>query len=306
MLPEGVRQAASSTEAFNPGEQAGMGTRHFTRLAQIIQEQVGIRLPLSKRSMVEGRLRKRVRAHGLSSLADYGDYLFEEGGLAAEIDAVIDCVTTNKTDFFREPRHFDFLIASALPHLLHMPRRRSGPLKIWSAACSNGAEAYTTAMVLHAAMQSADNRAFAILGTDIDSEVLAEARKGIYSSEFVAPVPADMQNRYLMWCRHPGRDAVRIVPELRRLARFERMNLMDMSYPLDRDIDVIFCRNVLIYFDRATQQAVIERLVSHLRPGGYLMLGHSESALGNHVDGIGQVGSAVFQRQDGLSPGMVR
>lgn len=274
-----------------------LSPRDFKRIADLIGEQVGIKLPPGKRLMVEGRLRKRVRALGLSGLDAYSARLFHRDGLAAELPHLIDAVTTNKTDFFREAEHFDLLESQLVPALLNLRRSERQPLlKIWSAASSTGAEAYTLAMVLaDLAAQRHDFR-FAILGTDISTSVLQQAVRAIYPTELVAPVPQSKQQRYLMYGRKPGaRPEVRIVPELRRLVRFARLNLMDASYPYDRDVDVIFLRNVLIYFEKADQEKVILRLIDHLRPGGYLILGHSESMIGTAVT-MRQVAPAVFQK----------
>ena len=248
-----------------------MREKHFVTLARLVQTHTGIQLPMNKRVMLEGRLRRRVRALGLANLTEYGNAIFEDGRLEEEFDHVVDCATTNKTDFFREPAHFDFLREHAIPIAL---QQRSGrdPLKVWSAAASNGAEAYTIAMVA-AETLGLDPRAFSVLGTDISRGVLAEARRAIYPTSFVDPVPRALRDRYLMAARDVHRREVRIVPELRRLVRFERLNLMDAQYSVDNDFDVIFCRNVLIYFTRATQEAVMRRLVARLRTGGHLMLG---------------------------------
>ncbi|POR46149.1 CheR family methyltransferase [Bosea psychrotolerans] len=272
-----------------------LNDRHFAAIAEVIETRVGIKLPQTKRTMVEGRLRKRLRALGLANLTAYGDLLFKKNGLDAELVNLIDCVTTNKTDFFREPSHFEFLRDVAVPQLARQRGERPLNLKIWSAACSTGAEAYTMAMVLQDLVNAGKPLRFSILGTDISTEVLRDARTAIYPREFVAPVPAAMQQRYLMRAKNPREDVVRIAPELRRTVNFERLNLMDESYPFDRDVDVIFCRNVLIYFDKPTQQAVIARLVSHLRPGGYLMLGHSESMAGSGVPGLQSVAPTTYQ-----------
>ena len=142
---------------------------------------------------------------------------------------------------------------------------------------------------------------FSILGTDISTQVLAAARAAVYPASFVAPIPAPLQQRYLMQARDPAQDTVRIVPELRRKVRFEHLNLIDDSFPFDRDIDVIFCRNVLIYFDRPTQAAVLSRLVAHLRPGGYLLLGHSESMAGAGIPGLRSIAPTIYQSEAGLS-----
>jgi len=273
--------------------------RHFNAIATLVERNAGIKLPLTKRTMVEGRLRKRVRVLGLRGLADYGRLLFERDGLDKEYVHLIDCVSTNKTDFFREPSHFDFLLRTAVPALRGLRGARSTKLKVWSAACSIGAEAYTIAMVLQGLANdsrgAAGGLSFSILGTDISTQVLEAARTAIYPASFVAPVPAPLQQRYLMRARDPAQDTVRIAPELRRRVHFEHLNLMDQAYPFDRDIDVIFCRNVLIYFDRQTQAAVLSRLVSHLRPGGYLLLGHSESMAGAGIPGLHSVAPTVYQ-----------
>ncbi|KFC75632.1 Chemotaxis protein methyltransferase [Bosea sp. LC85] len=272
-----------------------LSDRHFGAIASLIESRVGIKLPGTKRTMVEGRLRKRVRALGLKGLGAYGALLFEKDGLADELVHLIDCVTTNKTDFFREPSHFDYLRNVAVPHLLDRHASRPASLKIWSAASSTGAEAYTTAMVLQDLANAGAPLRYSILGTDISTEVLREARAAIYPRAFVAPVPAAMQQRYLMRSRDPRQDLVRVTPELRRCVQFGRLNLTDESYPFDRDVDVILCRNVLIYFDKPTQQAVISRLASHLRPGGYLMLGHSESMAGSGIAGLRSVAPTIYQ-----------
>ena len=272
-----------------------LADKHFAAISKVIETRVGIKLPQTKRTMVEGRLRKRVRALGLSGLQAYGAHLFERGGLDDELIHLIDCVTTNKTDFFREPSHFEFLRDVAVPQITQRQGGRPPQLKIWSAASSTGAEAYTAAMVLQDMVAAGKVARFSILGTDVSTEVLKDARSAIYSRAFVAPVPAAMQQRYLMRSKNPGEDVVRVAPELRRCVHFERLNLMDESYPFDRDVDVIFCRNVLIYFDRPTQAAVLSRLASHLRPGGYLMLGHSESMAGSGVDQLRAVVPTVYQ-----------
>ena len=271
-----------------------MREKHFVTLAELVETHTGIQLPMNKRVMLEGRLRRRVRALGLTNLAEYGSAIFEGGLLEEEFDHVVDCATTNKTDFFREPEHFAFVREHAIPAALQLRSGRD-PLKFWSAAASNGAEAYTIAMVA-AETVGLDARAFSVLGTDISRGVIAEGRRAIYPTSFVDAVPHALRGRYLMAARDVRRREVRIVPELRRLVRFERLNLMDAHYSVDNDFDVIFCRNVLIYFARATQDAVMRRLVARLRTGGHLMLGHSESVAGNSQSELRQVTPTVFRR----------
>ena len=245
--------------------------------------------------MLEGRLQKRVRALNQSSLNEYADSLFSGGRLETELVHLIDCVTTNKTDFFREPSHFDFIRNVALQELLARRSRTSRTLKIWSAACSTGMEAYTTAMVLDDVHRQKSGFDFRILGTDISTAVLRLAKTAVYTRDVLAPVPDNFVKRYFLSSRDKSRDEVRVVPELRRTTHFMRMNLMDASYPVDRDVDIIFCRNVLIYFDKPTQRKVVEQLCNHLRPGGYLLVGHSESMIHSSVPGLKQVQPTIFQ-----------
>ncbi|RYC28983.1 protein-glutamate O-methyltransferase CheR [Lichenibacterium minor] len=272
-----------------------LSDRRFAAIAHFVEGSVGIKLPPSKRIMVEGRLRRRVRALGLSGLDDYAAHLFDRGALGAEAEHLVDCVTTNKTDFFREPAHFDFLRGTAVPRLVG--QRTDRTLKVWSSASSIGAEAYTIAMVLQDMVAAGARFHFSVLGTDVSRPVLEQARAAVYAEAMVEPVPAAMRQRYLMPSRAAGDARVRIVPELRRLVQFHSLNLMDPSYPFDRDVDVIFCRNVLIYFDAPTQAAVVERLAGHLRPGGYLILGHSESMAGNGLPGLTSILPTIYRRE---------
>ncbi|MGO4712809.1 CheR family methyltransferase [Bradyrhizobium sp. 2TAF24] len=274
---------------------AHLTDQHFRSVAELVQDQVGIRLPPGKRSMIEGRLQKRARALNYRSLNDYVEHLFDTRNFDSELVHLIDSVTTNKTDFFREPSHFEFMRRVAVPELLGgrgaVPRR----LKVWSAACSTGMEAYTVAMVLDDLVRRGGKFRFRILGTDISTNVLQQARLGIYPRELAAPVPDEFRRRYFLSARDKARAEVRIAPELRATTHFMRMNLMDASYPVDRDVDIIFCRNVLIYFDKQVQQQVVKRLCSHLRPGGYLMVGHSESMVHDGTIGLRQVQPTIFR-----------
>jgi chemotaxis protein methyltransferase CheR len=267
--------------------------RDFTRLAQFIQGYAGIKMPATKKTMVEGRLRKRAAANGFATLTEYCRHLFDRDGLGAESIHLIDAVTTNKTEFFREPDHFRYLAEIAVPERL--ASRRRPELKVWSAASSIGAEPFTLAMVLADLQPDHGSFPFSIVATDISTRVLEIAAKGIYSEQMIAPVPTDMRRRYLLRSKDRSKGLVRIVPELRRHVQFGRLNLMDTSYPLERDMDVIFCRNILIYFDKPTQQAVLERLCDHLRPGGYLFLGHSESLAGLGLP-LRPAATTVFRR----------
>lgn len=291
-----MAQAARAL-ANEPAVDDHLAEADFAKISILIGKEVGIRLPPSKRLMVEGRLRRRLRALQLRTFAEYCDYMFRNDGLKKELPFLINVVTTNKTDFFREPEHFDLMRSRMVPELLERRAgERSPTLKIWSAASSTGAEAYTCAMVLADMLGRTNAFRFSILGTDISTDVIDHARRAVYPAEQIVPVPQELQSRYLMWSRrNVQRPEVRIVPEMRRLVQFHRLNLMDEKYPFDRDVDIILLRNVLIYFDKTDQAKVINRLVGHLRPGGYLLLGHSESMIGTSIP-VRQVAPAVFQR----------
>ncbi len=267
---------------------------NFQRLAKLINSYSGIQMPPTKRTMLEGRLRRRVRAIDVQDLNDYCSLLFDEGGLDAEIVHLIDAVTTNKTEFFREPTHFDYVRNVCLPAF---DEAGLGRVKAWSAACSTGAEPYTLAMVLEEHRRATKtHQDYSILCTDLSSQVLEAAVTGAYSEAMIEPVEFDLRRRYLLRSKTPGRREVRIVPTLRSKLKFARLNLMDETYPVDRDMSLIFCRNILIYFNKETQAQVLTRLCDHLRPGGYLFLGHSESVAGVKLP-VTQVSNTVFQRR---------
>lgn len=269
-----------------------LSAKNFRRLSAFVNSYSGIKMPDGKQTMLEGRLRRRLRATGFSSLDAYCTYLFEDGGLETEAIALIDAVTTNKTDFFREPKHFEYLQHTALPSLV-----RSGKtsLRFWSAACSVGAEPYTIAMVLADYAEHSRPLDYFILATDLSTDVLTAARKGVYHKGMLAPVSDDYMRRFVNRSSDPRSDLVRISPNLRSKVGFARMNFMDDSYPVGEPMDVIFCRNVLIYFDKATQAKVLTRLCDCLVPGGYLFIGHSESITGFNLP-IRTVGNTIFQK----------
>ncbi len=276
--------ATASGESLSP--------RNFSRLAQLIQGYSGIKMPASKRSMLEGRLRRRMRANGAQTLDDYCHGLFDGGGIEAEMVHLIDVVTTNKTDFFREPAHFDFLRTTLLPALAEAGRRE---IKAWSAAASTGAEAYTLAMVLDAFCEERHGLGYSILATDICTDVLKQAQAARYAAAMVEPVPMELRRRYFLMARDDSRRDVRIVPRLRSKVAFAWLNLMDERYAVPADFDLLFCRNVLIYFDKPTQARVLARLCDHLRPGGHLFLGHSESIVGLDLP-VTTVANTIFRR----------
>jgi chemotaxis protein methyltransferase CheR len=267
----------------------------FKRFSEFIYGNYGIKMPNEKRTMLEGRLMKRLRVNQIKSFAEYCDYVFSEEGMEKELIHMINVVSTNKTDFFREPVHFEFLYATVLPEFRR--KKNSESIKIWSSACSSGEEPYTIAMVINEfARQLGGPIPHQIFGTDISSDILERAQMGVYKDERISDVPVSYKRRYFMANKDPQKKLVRIVPELRRNTSFMRLNLMDSTYPIIEKFDVIFCRNVLIYFDRPTQEAVINKLCNHLVPGGYFFLGHSESATGMQVP-LTPIKPTIFRRK---------
>ncbi|MFB2550020.1 CheR family methyltransferase [Ensifer soli] len=269
-----------------------LSSRNFARLSKYIYDYSGIKMPPSKLTMLEGRLRKRLRATGIATFDRYCDFLFRDGGLETESIYLIDAVTTNKTDFFREPNHFDYMASVVLPELARAGHRR---VRAWSSACSTGAEPYTMAMVLADFAEATPGIEFKILASDLSTEVLETARAGIYPRDLISPVPPAMQAKYVMTAIDRKRREVRIVPSLRARIGFARLNLMDASYGVGDPMHMIFCRNVLIYFDKQTQAHVLSRLCDCLAPGGYLFIGHSESVTGIPLP-VRQVANTIFRK----------
>jgi chemotaxis protein methyltransferase CheR len=256
----------------------------FNRLSQFIYKQCGIKMPIAKKTMLEARLQKRLRLLDVHSFSQYCDYLFSPRGLEDELILMIDLVTTNKTDFFREPDHFDYLVQQALPE---WERRQKGSsarrLMIWSAGCSTGEEPYTLSMVLGNYAEASAGFSFNILATDISTRVLEKARTAVYEEEKIEPVPQQMKKKYLLRSKDRNNPMVRIVPELREKVHFRRLNFMDNDFGMREQMDIIFCRNVIIYFDRATQERLLNQFCKVLSPGGYVFMGHSETLSGLDV-----------------------
>jgi chemotaxis protein methyltransferase CheR len=268
----------------NTSYKAGLSGELFTRLSDFIYAESGIKMPLSKKTMLEARLQKRLRAVGLGSFNEYCTYLFSPDGIANELVHMIDVVTTNKTEFFREPQHFSYLTEQVVPELTRATgagMRR--PFMLWSAACSSGEEPYTIAMVMDQYARKHPGFSFQVLGTDISTKVLDIAREGVYEDDRIEGIPQQLRRVYLMRSKDKTKPLVRIVPEIRTLVRFRRLNFMEEDFGMREKMDVIFCRNVLIYFDRPTQEMVINRLCGHLHSGGFLFTGHSETINGMAV-----------------------
>lgn len=265
-------------------------------LARFATQLSGIRLPESKYSMLHGRVKRRMRQVGIDSIEEYAKRVLTSSEKDPERVHFLDNVTTNKTEFFREAQHFLYLGNRALPALstaLGDPSRWHA--RLWCAGCSTGQEAYTLAMVLSEHARERDGFSFSITATDLSSQVLNVAARAIYSEDDVASVPHELRLRYLMRSKDSAARRVRVVPELRECVEFKRLNFMNEGYSLGGSFDVIFFRNVLIYFDRPTQEAVLRRQCEKLRPGGYLFVSHSESLAGLDVPLEG-LGGSVFRK----------
>jgi len=259
---------------------SGISDRQFKRLAAFIEKELGIRMPDTKRVMLESRLQKRLRALRVATYDEYIDKVF--AGDDAELVHMIDVVTTNKTDFFREPDHFDILSKRLLPPALEA-RGGRGLFSFWSAACATGEEPYTLCMVLEEFRAENQGFDYRVVASDISTRALDTAIDAVYHPDRVIPVPPSYKRKYLLRSKDTARPEVRIKKELRDKVSFLRLNFMDERFPFDGFFDVIFCRNVIIYFDRTTQLRILGNMCRYLRTGGNLILGHSETLAGMNL-----------------------
>ena len=274
----------TSATAHEYGREFEFSHDEFEFIAGLIYERTGIVLAQNKFDMVYSRLVRRLRILGLPDFASYCDRL--RGDEAdSEIRALVNAITTNLTHFFREPHHFEMLSSMASKQIKRQPR-----LRIWSAGCSSGMEPYSAAMTLLKALPDNALRDVKILATDIDSGMLEKAREGDYHAEEYENIPA-LCRQYVAL----DGETMRVGPEPRRLIAFNELNLLD-EWPMKGPFDAIFCRNVMIYFDAATKAALIERYIQLLRPGGLLLIGHSES-VPTTMKGIVAVGRTAYQRE---------
>ena len=256
----------------------GLSDWEFNAIRQLIYQEAGISLSSAKRSLVQSRLAKRLRALSLQTHTEYLEYLENNDPGGAERQTMVNCLTTNKTDFFREPHHFDFLRDVVFPSV-RQQAAHGGPreLNIWSAACSMGDEPYTIAMTVLEHFGSLDGWNVRILATDINTEVLEIGRRAIYASNKIEMLSDTMRAKYFLRGTGEQRDRVRVRDEVRRLVTFRQVNLLADPLQVRGKFDVIFCRNVIIYFNEATQRKLLPQFASRLNNRGYLMLGHSEN-----------------------------
>jgi chemotaxis protein methyltransferase CheR len=273
---------------------ATLSNEDFRRLSSFIFREYGIKMPEVKRTMLQSRLHKRLRELNISNYKEYVDFVFSKEGQDNEVIHMIDVVSTNKTDFFREPVHFDFLHSVALPEILG-GERPNRMIKLWSAGCSSGEEPYTLAMSLGEYMTQHPGFDYSILATDISTRILKSAVEAIYKENRVEMLPIQLKKKYLLKSKDRLNPSVRIIPELRRRITFQRLNFMDNHYNVPEGMDIIFCRNVLIYFDRETQERVINKLCTKLKPNGFFFLGHSESITNFDVP-LKQLKPTIFRK----------
>jgi chemotaxis protein methyltransferase CheR len=260
-----------SAESF--GSNAGDWSQaDYDRVAKMIYEHCGITLQTGKEELVKARLAKRMRVLGLRRYQEYFKFV-EQDATGREQQAMVDALTTNKTSFFREIAHFDFLRQRLLPQLAGQR------VRIWSAGCSSGEEPYTLAMTLREHLPRCEASDVRVLATDLSRQILARAVEGTYSEETVRDVPRELLLKYFSVEGAPQSRLYRVGDVLRRMISFAPLNLLD-DWPMNGPFDAIFCRNVMIYFDAPTRERLVRRYWSLLKPGGYLFVGLSESLIG--------------------------
>ncbi|MEW6220752.1 MAG: protein-glutamate O-methyltransferase [Thermodesulfobacteriota bacterium] len=247
----------------------------FRKFSSLVYRLTGIYLRDEKKALLNARLSKRLRAGSFASFDDYFQYVTSDDS-GQELVELINSVSTNFTSFFREQDHFDCLVQTVLPELTGRLRDHRRELTLWSAACSSGEEPYTMAMVLAEYFRQQPGWRYRITGTDISTRVLDRASRGVYSQDQISKVPRELLLRYFKKGVGRSEGLVKVREDLRRQVTFQRFNLMD-PFPWTEAFDVIFCRNVMIYFDQATQQALIDKFHRALLPDGHLFIGHSES-----------------------------
>ena len=264
-----------------------MTNGNFNEIKSIAYRLTGIKLTDHKKNMIYGRLARRLRKLNLSRFDDYCKIIQQENN--PEVSEFVNSITTNLTSFFREAHHFEFLSKELLPRLVQ-ENAGSRRIRIWSAGCSTGEEPYSIAMVVNS-ISEIKNWDVKILATDLDSEVVRRANEGVYSTERIETIPVAYKNHFL---QNKGEDLVRIKPEVGKLITFKQLNLLH-RWPMKGPFDIIFCRNVVIYFDKETQKVLFERYAQLLKDDGHLFIGHSES-LHNVTDKFKSVGRTIYER----------
>lgn len=273
-----------------------LSDREYQLLADLIYEKSGIHLGTNKKELVKARLMKRLKFYQLGTFREYYS-LISQDQYANEVVEMIDAISTNVTSFFREKQHFDFLERSVYgPMIAEKKRRRSARIRIWSAACSTGEEPYSIMMSLLEHVGSTSGWDIKLLGTDISTKVLAIAQQGIYTPQKLETMPPLLKTKYFRKIQEDRENYYAISDQVKGFVTLARLNLMDQHFPFRGKFDFIFCRNVMIYFDRPTQEKLVNKLSLFLEPGGYLFIGHSESLAGLAKDTLEPVAPAILKR----------
>ncbi len=262
----------SNDSLFDAGGLMDLTDKEFKELSGFIYNRFGINLTEKKRALLKGRLNKVVKSLGLSSYRDYFEFI-KNDETNSSVLVLIDKISTNHTYFFRGIDHYDYMIDTVLPEIDSSPCGKD-KLRIWSAGCSSGQEAYTIAMVLKQYYSRFSTRDIGILGTDISITALDQARKGIYPLENLNEMPSYYKDKHF---ENAGNSQVKIDRGLQEMVLFKRLNLMNKAYPFQGKFHIIYCRNVMIYFDNQTRIELVNRFYDYIHPGGYLFVGHSES-----------------------------
>lgn len=266
----------------------------FEKFSRLVYQESGINLTSGKKELLQARLNKRLRATGIASYREYYDHITSPSN-NGEIVQFLDCISTNLTFFFREPKHFEFLERTALPRLIQSKtEERSQRIRIWSAGCSTGEEPYSLAMCVLAQLSDPQRWDFKILATDISTRVLQVGITGVYPRDKVSKIPGNLQKMYFHKQRMSNGEVFEVSQKLKDIITFRRLNLKE-NYPFSGPFDFIFCRNVMIYFDKETQQHLVQKMAGYLAPGGYLMVGHSESLTGLQ-HGLSYVQPSVYRK----------
>ena len=269
-----------------------MTDRELKEFSAFIYSELGIKITQTKKTMLQARLQRRLRTLNMKSYGQYLEYLQSLRGLEVELPQMVDAVTTNTTSFFREPKHFEYLVQHILPQW--QKKKPGRTFTVWNAGCSSGEEPYSTAMTLMDYSERISPLNFSIVATDISTDILKKAARAIYEEERIATIPAEYRRKFLLRSKNKERRLVRVVPELREAVSFRRLNFMD-DFQFRESMDLIFCRNVMIYFDRKTQHELVRKFCNHLEPGGHLFIGHSESLAGADLP-LKQLAPATYQR----------
>jgi len=270
-----------------------MSPYEFKRISEFIQNNFGIKLTDQKRIMVQGRLHKRLAALGMNSFSSYVHFLFSKEGMTNEIPVMVDLISTNKTNFFREAAHFNTLTDLVLPE--YVKKHHFNTLNIWSAGCSSGEEVYTLAMIINNFMEQHKGYQYKILGTDISHRMLEKANKAIYDLRDVENMPLFLKKKYLLKNKNKEIKKVRFIPAIRNKTQFAYLNFISNDNELSTKFDIVFCRNVIIYFERHIQKLVLSKILEHIKPDGYLFLGHSESITDMNLP-LKKISPTVFQK----------